>query len=104
MPERVGILFTDLVEFSAWALEVGDEKSFELLRSVDAVVTVCVQARGGEIVKRLGDGMMAVFDDPAEAVAAAEEAIRATGALQVGGVSPGHERRRASRPPPRHWA
>jgi adenylate cyclase len=71
---EVTILFTDLVEFSAWALEVGDDTALELVRRVGACEDAAVTANGGRVVKRLGDGMMAVFGDPADAVAAAHEA------------------------------
>jgi adenylate cyclase len=43
---------------------------------------------GGDIVKRLGDGLMAVFDDPAAGVEAALTAIEETGKVKVGGYSP----------------
>ena len=42
----------------------------------------------GEIVKRLGDGLMAVFDDPAKAVEAALTAIDGVSKVKVGGYTP----------------
>src|SRR4051812_16393036 len=39
---EVGILFTDLVGFSSWALKAGDEESLKALRAIDAVVSSCV--------------------------------------------------------------
>jgi adenylate cyclase len=71
---EVTILFTDLVEFSAWALEAGDDEALDLLRRVGECEDRAVSANDGRVVKRLGDGMMAVFTDPADAVAAAHEA------------------------------
>src|SRR3954471_263717 len=71
---EVAILFTDLVEFSAWALEAGDDAALELLRRVSACEDTAVTANGGQIVKRLGDGMMAAFSDAESAVRAACEA------------------------------
>ena len=68
---ELAILFTDLVEFSTWALEAGDEASLELLREVGRAEDEAVADHGGRVVKRLGDGLMAVFDAPNEAVAAA---------------------------------
>ncbi len=59
------ILFTDLVEFSDWALDVGDTQSLDLLRKVGQAAEPPIKDCDGEIVKRLGDGLMAVFDDPA---------------------------------------
>jgi adenylate cyclase len=42
----VAILFTDLVEFSPWALEVGDDPALELLRRVGACEDAAVTANG----------------------------------------------------------
>src|SRR3954465_13554190 len=72
-PPDVAILFTDLVGFSDWALEAGDEAALELLRDVGQAMEPCVSGHDGEVVKRLGDGMMAVFEDPEDALAAIVE-------------------------------
>src|SRR5436190_1065208 len=72
--ERLAIVFTDLVEFSDFALEAGDEAALELLRDVGEAIEPPVDAHGGEVVKRLGDGMMAVFPEPTEALDAIAEA------------------------------
>jgi adenylate cyclase len=86
---EVSILFTDLVGFSTWALEAGDELALELLRDVgDAVEAAVFEARG-QIVKRLGDGIMAVFDDAGDAVAAALGAQESLAGIEVGGYRPG---------------
>jgi adenylate cyclase len=71
---ELAIVFTDLVEFSEWALEAGDDKALTLLRDVSEAIEPPVEERGGEVVKRLGDGMMAVFDDPQTALEAVVEA------------------------------
>jgi adenylate cyclase len=68
---RATILFTDLVGFSSWVLEEGDEAALELLRAVASVVEPAVVGGRGRVVKRLGDGHMAVFGDPSGAVEAA---------------------------------
>lgn len=84
----VTIMFTDLVEFSSWALEVGDDPALELLRRVGACEDEAVTAHGGRVVKRLGDGMMAVFDDPESAVDAAHTALDQVGTIEVDGYRP----------------
>jgi adenylate cyclase len=71
---EMAIVFTDLVEFSEWALEAGDDAALTLLRDVSEAIEPPVEARGGEVVKRLGDGMMAVFDDPRSALDAVIDA------------------------------
>ncbi len=86
--EEVALLFTDLVGFSSWALQAGDEVALELLRAVGDAVEEVVFEHRGRIVKRLGDGVMAVFDDPADAVDAALAAQEALAGLEVAGHTP----------------
>jgi adenylate cyclase len=85
---EVTILFTDLVEFSSWALEAGDDAALDLLRRAGACEDAAVTSNGGRVIKRLGDGMMAAFTDPASAVAAAREAREKVGTLQADGYVP----------------
>jgi adenylate cyclase len=84
----VAILFTDLVGFSAWVLEVGDELALELLRSVAHVVEPAITGSGGRIVKRLGDGHMAVFPSAQTGVEAALEIQERIVSIEVGGHRP----------------
>jgi adenylate cyclase len=84
----VAIVFTDLVGFSSWALEAGDETALELLRAVGDAVERAFFARGGTIVKRLGDGVMVVFDDASQAVGAALDAQEAIAEVEVAGYRP----------------
>jgi adenylate cyclase len=86
--EPLAILFTDLVGFSDWALEAGDDAALELLRTVGRTVDPAITERDGRIVKRLGDGVMAVFDDAALAVDAALESTRAVGEIELDGYRP----------------
>lgn len=82
------ILFTDLVDFSAWALEAGDTMAVDLLREVAHAVEPPIEDGGGRVVKRLGDGLMAVFDEPGGAVEAALESVAAIEEVEVGGHRP----------------
>jgi class 3 adenylate cyclase len=86
--QRMAIVFTDLVEFSDFALEAGDEAALELLRGVGEAIEPPVSSHGGEVVKRLGDGMMAVFPDPREALAAIVEARERLSTLSADGYQP----------------
>jgi adenylate cyclase len=90
---ELAILFTDLVEFSRWALEAGDDAALELLRDVGQAIEPPVRDRGGRVVKRLGDGMMAVFEEPGDAVAAVfdarERCPRCTPTAMSRGCAPG---------------
>jgi adenylate cyclase len=85
---EVAILFTDLVGFSSWALSAGDEASLEALRRIDATTSAVVEEHEGEVVKRLGDGMMAVFPDVGCALTAAEACLREVGKLRCDGYEP----------------
>ncbi|HWO83607.1 MAG TPA: adenylate/guanylate cyclase domain-containing protein [Solirubrobacterales bacterium] len=84
----VAILFTDLVGFSSWALEAGDAASVRLLREVAAAIEPPVAEHRGEVVKRLGDGLMAAFWDAPSAVEAAFEAGERLAAVEVEGYRP----------------
>jgi adenylate cyclase len=86
--ERCAIVFTDLVEFSAWALEAGDEEAVQLLRDVASAVEPPIQAHGGEVVKRLGDGHMAVFRHAGEAVRAVHDANERLAEVEAPGYEP----------------
>lgn len=85
---ELAVLFTDLVGFSSWALEAGDAAAVELLREVGTAVEGAIQDRGGRTVKRLGDGLMAVFWSAQEAVDAALDAQDALGGVSVDGHRP----------------
>jgi class 3 adenylate cyclase len=84
----VAIMFTDLAEFSSWALEAGDELAIRLLREVTEAIEPPVLERRGEIVKRLGDGLMAAFRDAPSAVEAALDACERTEAIEFEGYRP----------------
>jgi adenylate cyclase len=84
----VAILFTDLVGFSSWSLEAGDRAALDLLRQVSEAIEPPVVDHHGEVVKRLGDGLMAVFWDAASAVEVAFEAEARIAAVEVAGYRP----------------
>jgi adenylate cyclase len=82
------ILFTDLVDFSDWAVRAGDEAALALLRDVSEAIEPPVRDHGGEVVKRLGDGMMAVFADTADAVDAVNAARDGLAEIEADGYRP----------------
>ncbi len=85
---EVTLVFTDLVGFSTWSLRAGDDATLRLLRRVAQVVEPPLLESGGHIVKRMGDGLMAVFADPTTAVRAVIEAREAVKSLDVDGYTP----------------
>jgi adenylate cyclase len=84
----VAILFTDLVGFSDWALEAGDEAALEILRQVGDAEQKAISSNKGAVVKRLGDGAMAVFGNADQAVRAALDAQDAISKIEVEGYKP----------------
>jgi adenylate cyclase len=84
----VAILFTDLVGFSDWALEAGDEAALEVLRQVGDAEQKAISSNKGAVVKRLGDGAMAVFGDSQQAVSAALDAQKGISDIDVDGYRP----------------
>jgi adenylate cyclase len=84
----VAIVFTDLVGFSDWALEAGDEAALEVLRQVGDAEQKAISANKGAVVKRLGDGAMAVFGDSQQAVSAALAAQQEISKIDVDGYRP----------------
>jgi class 3 adenylate cyclase len=66
------VLFTDIVESTSRAAEIGDRRWRELLDAHDEIATREVARFRGRHVKSTGDGMLAVFDGPARGVRCAE--------------------------------
>ncbi len=85
---EVTIVFTDLVGFSEWSLQAGDEATLRLLRKVAAAAEPPMLDAGGHIVKRMGDGMMATFLDAATALRATIAAQAAVDVVEVQGYTP----------------
>ncbi|OBA71882.1 guanylate cyclase [Mycobacterium sp. 1554424.7] len=85
---EVTLVFTDLVGFSTWSLQAGDEAALTLLRRVARAVEPPLLDAGGHIVKRMGDGLMAVFRDPTVALRASLAADEALKSVEVAGYTP----------------
>jgi len=85
---QVAVLFTDLVGFSEWALKAGDELAIALLGEVSEAIEPPILDHGGQVVKRLGDGLMAVFGDAQSATEAAFDARGRAALIEVGGYRP----------------
>jgi adenylate cyclase len=85
---EVTLVFTDLVGFSDWSLRAGDDATLTLLRRVTQVAEPPLLSAGGHIVKRMGDGTMAVFSDAATAIGAVLAALEAVQTVEVGGYTP----------------
>lgn len=82
------LLFTDLVGFSQWAVQVGDESAMQLLRTVASSVEPVLAAHGGQVVKRLGDGLMASFPSSQSAFDAVVDARAQLAGVTIDGYRP----------------
>jgi class 3 adenylate cyclase/pimeloyl-ACP methyl ester carboxylesterase len=65
------VLFTDIVDSTRRAAELGDAAWRQLLEHHDAVVRSVVGRFDGHVVKTTGDGVLATFSDPGRALDAA---------------------------------
>jgi adenylate cyclase len=86
--QRCTLLFTDLVGFSAWAARAGDDDALALLRDVSRGLERAVLANRGRVVKRLGDGLMAVFPSAQPAYDAVVDARERLSEVEVSGYRP----------------
>jgi class 3 adenylate cyclase len=76
------VLFTDIVESTRRASELGDQRWRSLLAAHDRAARAELDRYRGREIKTTGDGFLAVFDGPARAIRCAagiREAVRAIG-------------------------
>jgi class 3 adenylate cyclase/dienelactone hydrolase len=86
------VMFTDIVESTKRASELGDRQWRTLLDRHDETVRQQLQRFRGNEVKNLGDGFMATFDGPARAVrcaAAISDSVRPLGIAVRSGLHTG---------------
>jgi class 3 adenylate cyclase len=69
-PDRVlaTVLFTDIVDSTMHAAEMGDRRWHDLLDSHNALMHKSIAGFRGRAVKSTGDGFLATFDGPARAI------------------------------------
>jgi pimeloyl-ACP methyl ester carboxylesterase len=83
-PDRVlaTVMFTDIVDSTTRAAELGDRRWRDLVELHDRAVRSALKVFRGREVKTLGDGFLATFDGPGRAIRCARtvrEAVRAVG-------------------------
>ena len=76
------VLFTDIVDSTVRAVDMGDKAWRRLLDQHDALCRQQIEHQRGRLIKTTGDGILATFDGPARAVRCGQ-AI-AVGARQLG--------------------
>ena len=75
------VLFTDLVGSTDRAAQIGDSAWAKLLEQHHSMTREAIHDLGGEPIKTLGDGVLATFTGPAQAVRCASRVIAEAGSL-----------------------
>jgi class 3 adenylate cyclase len=91
------VLFTDIVGSTERAREAGDRRWRELLDAHDRLARELVHREGGRLAKTTGDGILATFDGPGQAIrcaAALREELRPMGLDIRAGLHTGEVERR----------
>jgi adenylate cyclase len=78
--EPLSIFVLDMSGFSSSVMRHGIIHFLAMIQQMHEVTEPIILAQGGEVVKYIGDDILAVFDDPDEAYEAALEIIRAVAA------------------------
>ncbi len=77
------VLFTDIVDSTRTAAELGDAAWKELLERHNATVRAVLAAYRGREVNTTGDGFLAAFDGPVRGIRCAQELVRSLGRLGI---------------------
>ena len=62
------VLFTDIVDSTRSAAEIGDQAWRQLLDNHDQIAKQLIEQHRGNLIKTMGDGILATFDGPGRAV------------------------------------
>jgi class 3 adenylate cyclase len=81
--ENLGFLFTDLKGSTEMYERLGDAQAFALVKEHFYIMERLVREHSGAIVKTIGDSVMAVFNDPRNALLTAVEMIEAFDDLET---------------------
>jgi class 3 adenylate cyclase len=72
------VMFTDLVGFSRVVEAFGIVHFLQLIQESETLFQPLIATHGGHCLKHEGDSMLVVFDQPQQALAAAQAMVRAT--------------------------
>ena len=75
------VLFTDIVDSTRRAQEIGDEAWRHLLARHNEDMRVALNVHRGREIKTTGDGFLALFDSPTRAALCAAEMLRSSSAI-----------------------
>jgi class 3 adenylate cyclase len=95
--ERAVIWFSDVVDFSKYALNLAPDMTADIVQRFFNAQTHPIATRGGHIDKFIGDGLMAFWVLPekseggdkeiTDAIRAAEDAVKAVGEISIGATA-----------------
>jgi class 3 adenylate cyclase len=77
------VVFTDIVGSTEHLAAVGDQAWRELIADHDARTQRAIERHGGRVVKGTGDGVLATFEGPAQAVRGVQEIAASIGELDL---------------------
>ena len=77
------VLFTDIVNSTSASALVGDTRWRELLESHDRIARQLIDANGGRVIKSTGDGLLAIFDLPSQAVECSAQLIESLAGIGI---------------------
>jgi class 3 adenylate cyclase len=77
------VLFTDIVDSTRTAADLGDQRWRELLERHHELVRAALAYHRGREVKTIGDGFLATFDGPARAIRCAREIVESADRLGI---------------------
>jgi class 3 adenylate cyclase len=78
------VMFSDIVDSTALAAQLGDRRWRRLLEAHHAAVRRELDRHGGQEIDTAGDGFLASFDGPARAIRCAVAVQRAVAGLDIG--------------------
>ena len=76
MSSSTTVVFADIAGSTALFETLGNEQAAALVTRLTQGIGVCVQDHGGRVIKKLGDGVLGVFAQPGQAVAASVALMR----------------------------
>jgi class 3 adenylate cyclase len=77
------VLFTDIVDSTPRAAELGDRRWRDLIDAHDRAATAEIERHRGIMVRSTGDGILARFDGPARGIQCAQAIVEAAGQLDL---------------------
>jgi class 3 adenylate cyclase len=77
------VMFTDIVNSTRQSSTVGDTRWLDTLEGHDRITRELVDRHGGRVVKSTGDGILALFDVPSQAVSCGVEMIDALAGIGI---------------------